>query len=513
MSANFVASAKNGGFVAGGTGVTVTHGFTLADGDVLYAFCTKGDDTGTGARFASSSGGTWTAILTAALATTVGNDMATNVLRRVVTNASGEPSTYTFTVVGTTESRAMNVIVVQVRGADTSTPEDTTPTTNTGTNDFTPTHVNITTTTSNCLVLVAHAGSLADGTAAAKTGGAPSYADALIDYQSAADSSTSGFDSFIEVAYKANAPAGTQTIDAWTGSADDSSSEWHVVSVAVRSSPITGTVDGSGSASTATAAAKEAMKGAAVGSGSAALASLEGAVGSSPTTGTIAGTQVPPGAEIAALEMMKGTAAGAGTASTADVAAVETFVGELAGTSTASVASLEGTETATGQAAGAGAVATAALEGTVAAVPVTGTSAGIQPGPAAELNALLTVIGDMAGAQVAHGAALEGQSVLAATGNVAGAQPGPSADLGGVIVTPISGELAGVQATQTAILSGIGGTAAAPKRGGYVYRQQIIPRPKLRIGGRAFGMQAHPTGIMRGLVNDDDLVLLMLEAA
>src|SRR3972149_912430 len=89
--ASVIASAKNNVRAnAQTTGIVVTHGFTLVNGDVLYAFLGQGDDPGT----AWTSSG-WSELANGAGST--GNDMAMGVMRKVITNAAGEPASYTFT--------------------------------------------------------------------------------------------------------------------------------------------------------------------------------------------------------------------------------------------------------------------------------------------------------------------------------------------------------------------------------------------------------------------------------
>src|SRR3990172_430345 len=234
MAATVIASAKNNVRAnAQTTGVVVTHGFSLVNGDVLYAFLGQGDDPGT--VWASASGGTWTSVAFGASAT--GNDRAIGVLRRVVTNAGGEPSTYTFTI-NNNAVENLAAIVVQVRGASTSTPEDATPTVNFGSNDFTPVAVSIDTVTANALVLTAHLGS---GTATqygggdARPAGAPGGGGYSIVNSEVFYDGTNIQSIFLEVAKNEDVGSpGTKSPGTWTGTADDSSSEWHVVTVAVR---------------------------------------------------------------------------------------------------------------------------------------------------------------------------------------------------------------------------------------------------------------------------------------
>ena len=223
-------------------GVTVTHGWssgagTLADGDVLYAFLGMGDDPGTGWVDSLSA---WTALTSTDQASSTGNDRSSGVLRKVITNAAAEPSNYTFRRSGNSATDNIAAIVVRVRGADTTTPEDATPTTNQGSNDFTPTGVNIVTATDGALVLTFHLASGAVGTFAGanvRTPGAPSGFN--LEKSEVFDNSSNTFSIFLEVASKTAGAAGTVAIGAWTGSADDSASEYDVCTVAVRAAVTT----------------------------------------------------------------------------------------------------------------------------------------------------------------------------------------------------------------------------------------------------------------------------------
>ena len=221
----YINSASNHAYVTGTTGVAVTHGFTLANGDVLYAFYAESDDVATAV---SSSG--WTQLTGAFQALGTGNDRAASILRKVITDAGSEPASYTF-LSDNIGLDGLVVIVVQTRGANTSTPEDAAVAFSAGSDDFTPNNVDIVTATDNALVLIYHVASCADNVAATKTAGAPSgYTLATSTYE---ELSTSA-EAFIEVAYKENTgAAGTQAIDVWTGT-DDATSEWFTYAVAVK---------------------------------------------------------------------------------------------------------------------------------------------------------------------------------------------------------------------------------------------------------------------------------------
>lgn len=222
-----IASAKGNVRSVLTTGITITHGFTLADGDVLEFIYSQGDNNGTAA--ASSSGGTWAQLVFVTASS--GDDRILAGLRRVVTNAAGEPATYTFTM-NSAASANQAGILLQIRGANTTTPEDVTATSSSGDNDFTPANVAITTITNDCLVIIAHHASLPDGVSAGKTAGAPS-GWTLIDverYTAGADL----FEVFLEVASLDVPTLGTVTPGAWTGTANDATAEWATIAIAIR---------------------------------------------------------------------------------------------------------------------------------------------------------------------------------------------------------------------------------------------------------------------------------------
>lgn len=230
MALSVIASAKNN--VRNNTqttGVTVTHGFTLANGDVLYAFLGMGDDPGTGWV---DSAGTWTQL--ANQNGSSGNDMAMGVMRKIITNAAGEPSTYTFRRSGNNATDNLVAIVVQVRGADPNAPEDqTTQISAYGTDDFTPDNVDITTQTNNAMVLVAHLASftLAQWDTAHSAGAPNGYSNVNSENF---DDNTNTFSLFLEVAADTDVGnAGTQNIGSWTGTGD-AGAEYITAAVAVK---------------------------------------------------------------------------------------------------------------------------------------------------------------------------------------------------------------------------------------------------------------------------------------
>ena len=227
------------GSVIGSTGVTTTHGFTLANGDVLYAFIYRGTaDLGaspdTISGFACSG---WTSLGFAQAS--AGNDGAIGVLRKVITDAGSEPSSYTFTATGDTQPTnppAQAQCIVQVRGADTATPEDaTTQVSAQVTNDFTPDNIDITTATATALVLAAHGASF--GASEVSTGitfGAPSDYTLLGSGAVASNGTGAPRDVSLAVAYRLPGSAGAQAIGSWTHSPDDATREGHTAAVAVK---------------------------------------------------------------------------------------------------------------------------------------------------------------------------------------------------------------------------------------------------------------------------------------
>lgn len=226
MAVSFVDSASAALRADGDTtGITVTHGFTLQDGDVLYAMCSRSDDLGSPWGLTG-----WTEI-GVTQATTTGNDMLSSMLRKVISSAAGEPSSYTFLTAAGAGTNQQTAVVVQLRGADTSTPEETVAGSGSGSNDFTPdAGPSMTVSTAGGLALVAHCASMNDGVTG-HTGGAPSgYTLA-----EAAESTLAGqLGSWTEVAYKAGLSAGSEDPGVWTGTPDDATSEWHAFAIIVK---------------------------------------------------------------------------------------------------------------------------------------------------------------------------------------------------------------------------------------------------------------------------------------
>lgn len=107
--------------IAGTTGIVVPKPASLANGDVMYLFTHRNSVVGT---FNAISGdANWVEIIQNNEAG--GEDRGHAVYRKVVTNASGEPSNYTLlhTDTGTEQ---MAAVIVAYRGVDNTTPEDVT---------------------------------------------------------------------------------------------------------------------------------------------------------------------------------------------------------------------------------------------------------------------------------------------------------------------------------------------------------------------------------------------------
>jgi hypothetical protein len=209
MAASVVATAENSGVVVGTTGVVVTHGLTLVNGDVLVAFVGSGF---TGMTAMASSG--WTDPV-AYMEQAGGNDRALGMLYKVITNAGSEPSTYTFTRTGDSVSSTQAVFIVQCRGVDTTTPIDATTVLASLVDTFTPNPPDITTVTDGALVITANIMSAGlSETFAGVTPVAPSGFTLAGDVI-ATDAGSVESDIQISVAYLVTGTAGVQTVPAW----------------------------------------------------------------------------------------------------------------------------------------------------------------------------------------------------------------------------------------------------------------------------------------------------------
>lgn len=210
MTASVIDTAENSGVVAGGTGIVVTHGMSLANGDVLVAFAGAGF-TGMTA-FASTD---WTEAPSSYMEQAGGNDRAMSMLYKVISDAGSEPSTYTFTRTGDAISSTQAVFMLQCRGIDTSTPLDATSVTASLVDTATPNPPDITTATDGALVITANIASAAlSETFAGVTPVAPSGYTLAGDVI-ATDAGSVESDIQISVAYLVAGAAGAQTVPAW----------------------------------------------------------------------------------------------------------------------------------------------------------------------------------------------------------------------------------------------------------------------------------------------------------
>ena len=203
-------------------GITANKPSGLATGDVLYAFVCR-----TLYSFAvpyASSG--FTQVATAG--STSGGDTQLTILRKVITDGAGEPSTYTFTAATQTGTVSQGVILARVSGADTSTPEDVAAAAGRGTNDATPASRNVIPVTDNTLILQFLQLSLQ--AAVPRTIVQPSGY-----YLSDSASETAGSsDNQFALAWKQIATAVAAGTNPWPNTPDNSTTEWATGVVAVR---------------------------------------------------------------------------------------------------------------------------------------------------------------------------------------------------------------------------------------------------------------------------------------
>ena len=210
-------------------GLAITHGLTLVNDDVLYALIGIGEDLGTAV---SSTG--WTQIAYAAQAT--GNDSTIAVLRKVIADAGSEPTSYSFLHTGNTggDSNFAGVIL-QMRGVDTTTPENgVTPTLNFVSDTQDPDNADITTTSANDAVLVGIMASQSSS-AAAWTVCTPPSGYTIGAFSDSVAPFTSFFRPAVGFAYveDVGAPA-SQTISTWDTDGE-TTSETHTVAIALKS--------------------------------------------------------------------------------------------------------------------------------------------------------------------------------------------------------------------------------------------------------------------------------------
>lgn len=223
-----ISSASATNSAAPTTGVTVNKPASVKNRDVLYAFVSKTNYANT-AQFTCSG---WTEVSSGTRGTTTGNDRHTCVLRKVITDAGSEPSTYTFVTTSSTTS-TMCATIVNVRGADLTNPEDIAVGAPTfASNDSTPLSRDATSVTENALVLNYCQLSLA--TVALRTWGVPSG------YTGNAGNADCGLaannlNNQQGVAWKTLGAAGsTAGTNVWTHTADEATAENSTVVVLVR---------------------------------------------------------------------------------------------------------------------------------------------------------------------------------------------------------------------------------------------------------------------------------------
>ena len=198
------------------TSIEITKPATVLDGDVFFAFLGNNDDN----AWTTLTG--WTAL--GELQDAGGNDRTLNIQRKVITDAAGEPATYTFSRAGLNTDNFG--VIVAVRGIDNTTPEDATSVLSSGANDNTPDSPSITTVTDGAFILLACG--LA-GTGAALTFVAPTGAD-LREGNDLETSFRMGVSTFIQ------ASAGATGAQNWpnTGGSSPVSWEWVTGTVAAR---------------------------------------------------------------------------------------------------------------------------------------------------------------------------------------------------------------------------------------------------------------------------------------
>jgi hypothetical protein len=164
-----------------------------------------------------------------------GNNRTSGVLRKVITNAAGEPASYAPIGPSATVTN-INIMAIAVKDAH-STPEDATSVGTLGANDFTPAAQTITPGNANGLVLSVHPAAMNNGVTG-KTAGAPSTYT-IVNSREEVGGGT-GIGCFLECASRVT--TGAAPANVWTGTADDATSEYHVFAVAVRNGQASPTV-------------------------------------------------------------------------------------------------------------------------------------------------------------------------------------------------------------------------------------------------------------------------------
>lgn len=237
MTASVIASAKNGAIVAGATGVVVTHGFSLVNGDVLLAVvgAAEADQT----AFACSG---WTVVPSSYSEAAGGADRASALLYKVITNAGGEPSSYTFTRTGDATTIAQGVLILQTRGISTVTPLDASVVVADIQNDMTPDAPDITTATSGALIITTQVCVNEGGSSdpfSDVTPTAPATMT-LVDSRIVSDASTDN-DLFVTMAYVVAGTAGAYTFGSWQHTGGEAFNDSVVTTIAL--APTAATLD------------------------------------------------------------------------------------------------------------------------------------------------------------------------------------------------------------------------------------------------------------------------------
>lgn len=127
----------------GGTSIVINIPTNAADNDVFYAFIARDEDDATDAITPPSG---WTELASSEVDN---NTFTCGIYRKVIATVSGEPADYTWS--WTNSEKAIGWIV-RITGADNTTPEDVTPSNNTGTSTA-PRALAVTAITINTLLL------------------------------------------------------------------------------------------------------------------------------------------------------------------------------------------------------------------------------------------------------------------------------------------------------------------------------------------------------------------------
>lgn len=230
----------------GAEGITIARPDGARRGDRLFVCLLRTPTTGTGGWDSDplTSYGFSAATATQGGAfrndsQTTGNDRVFAVVDKIVVGT--EPASYFFTAPDTGASMNMVAIAFVVRNAALTGGGDTATVTSQGTNDFTPAVDTITPNTHRALVIKVLASSINNATS--KTaGGAPPGSHNVWDTGGPYDGSTSvvwvqqtgtSFGAFLQVAAERVTDLATSTSGSWAGTADDATSEWSSVVLAI----------------------------------------------------------------------------------------------------------------------------------------------------------------------------------------------------------------------------------------------------------------------------------------